>query len=514
MIWHSGLYRPRPRACREEETRLLRGNGWFRRCVCICLTLALCVCFACASLAEETVRFIAPRLDSNAAPYDPEHPEQLEEGQLYAKSAILIDAKSGDVIFEKDADAVMYPASTTKILTVLLGLMMGDMNQTVYLSDSAMYGIQGGDSTMDLEVGESINFQDLLYGTFIRSANEGANLIAETVSGSIDAFVTLMNEAAAMYGCTNTHFANPNGLHNEAHYSTVRDMAKLAQAAMQNEAFRDIAKAYTYQLPASNVHRARVLTHSSRRLFNPSLEDNEYYYPYANGIKSGFHSSAGYCFVGSAEKDGIELISVVFYTTENGRWTDTKKLMEYGFSQFVSMTPQQLYMENPITVETSGFSLDDPGYGRLELGVRARTGTSSVYIVATKDEMASMARNLRQTVLIEYTRDFVAPIEQGETLGTMTYYPTDGSGAVTYDLVASRSIQRRENAPLSLEEIEALVYADPNPLPPLSPEVVLIVLVPVGGVVALIRLLRRLFHKSGKHHRKSRVPKPKNRFYR
>ena len=492
---------------------MLRGVGWFRRCLCLCVAILLCGAFAQPSLAEEPVRFIAPKLDSNASPYDPEHPELLEEGQLYAKSAILINAKTGEAIFEKDADAVMYPASTTKILTVLLGIMMGDMNETVYLSESDLYGIEEGDSTMDLEVGESINFQDLLYGTFIRSANEGANLIAESVSGSIDAFVTVMNEAAAMYGCTNTHFANPNGLHDDAHYSTVRDMAKLAQAAMQNEAFRDIAKAYTYQLPASNVHRARVLTHSSRRFFNPSLEDNEFYYPYANGIKTGFHSRAGYCFVGSAEKDGIELISVVFYTTENGRWTDTKKLMDYGFSQFVSMTPQQLYLENPITVETSGFSLDDPGYGRLELGVRARSGTRSVYIVATKDEMASMARNLRQTVLIEYTRDFVAPIEQGEVLGTMTYYPTDGGSAVTYDLVAGRSIQRRENAPLSLEEIEALVYADPNPFPPLSAEIVLMVVLPVGGVVAVIRLLRRLLHKGG-HHKKSRVPKPKNRFYR
>lgn len=493
---------------------MLRGIGWFRRCLCLCVALLLCAAFAQTSLAEEPVRFIAPKLDSNATPYDPEHPELLEEGQLYAKSAILINAKTGEAIFEKDADAVMYPASTTKILTVLLGIMMGDMNETVYLSESDMYGIEEGDSTMDLEVGESINFQDLLYGTFIRSANEGANLIAESVSGSIDAFVAVMNEAAAMYGCTNTHFANPNGLHDDTHYSTVRDMAKLAQAAMQNETFRDIAKAYTYQLPASNVHRARVLTHSSRRFFNPSLEDNEFYYPYANGIKTGFHSRAGYCFVGSAEKDGIELISVVFYTTENGRWTDTKKLMDYGFSQFVSMTPQQLYLENPITVETSGFSLDDPGYGRLELGVRARTGTRSVYIVATKDEMASMARNLRQTVMIEYTRDFTAPIEQGEVLGTMTYYPTDGGSAVTYDLVASRSIQRRENAPLSLEEIEALVYADPNPFPPLSAEIVLMVVLPVGGVVVVIRLLRRLLHKGNGHHKKSRVPKPKNRFYR
>lgn len=479
--------------------------------------LALAVCTACLipalSLAEE-VSYVAPKLSSDADPYDPEHPEELEADQLYAKSAILIEASTGEAIFEKNADDVMYPASTTKILTILLGVMMGDMNQTVYLTETDMQGIEVGvDADMDLEVGESINFKDLLYGTFIRSANEGANLIAESVAGNIPAFVDMMNQAAALYGCTSTNFVNPNGLHDDNHYTTARDMAKIAQAAMQNDTFRDIAKSYTYALPKSNLHRARVLTHSSRRFFNPSLEDNEYYYPYAIGIKTGYTSRAGYCFVGAAERDGVELISVVFYTTDAGRWTDTQKLMEYGFSQFVSVTPQELYAENPIVVETSGFSLDDEGYGRLQLNAIPQSGARTVNIVATKAELETMARNLRQTVLIEYTRDFVAPITEGETMGTMTYYPSDGGSAVSYNLVASRSVSRRENAPLSLEEIEAEVYADPNPFPPLSAELVLMVFLPVAGVFLGFKLLGRLFHRNG-HHKKGRVPKPRNRFYR
>lgn len=481
----------------------------------VCLVLAACTaCLIPAlSLAEE-VSYVAPKLSSDADPYDPEHPEELEADQLYAKSAILIEASTGEAIFEKNADDVMYPASTTKILTILLGVMMGDMNQTVYLTETDMQGIEVGvDADMDLEVGESINFKDLLYGTFIRSANEGANLIAESVAGSIPAFVDMMNQAAALYGCTSTNFVNPNGLHDDNHYTTARDMAKIAQAAMQNDTFRDIAKSYTYALPKSNLHRARVLTHSSRRFFNPSLEDNEYYYPYAIGIKTGYTSRAGYCFVGAAERDGVELISVVFYTTDAGRWTDTKKLMEYGFSQFVSVTPQELYAENPIVVETSSFSLDDEGYGRLQLNAVPQSGARTVNIVATKAELETMARNLRQTVLIEYTRDFVAPIAEGETMGTMTYYPSDGGSAVSYDLVASRSVSRRENAPLSLEEIEAEVYADPNPFPPLSVELVLMVFLPVTGVFLGLKLLGRLFHRNG-HHKKGRVPKPRNRFYR
>lgn len=493
-------------------------RGGISRCLVAIAVLLFALCSlpgtgttAGQALAEE-VKYVAPSLPSDADPYDPEHPEELNADQLYAKSAILIEASTGEVIFEKNADAVMYPASTTKIMTVLLGIMMGDMSQTCYLSETAA-AIEEDSADMGLDVGESINFQDLLYGTFIRSANEGANMIAEAVSGDIPTFVQLMNDAAAMYGCTSTHFANANGLHNDDHYTTAHDMAKIAQAAMQNETFRDIAKSYTYSLPRSNLHSSRVLTSSSRVFFNPSLAENDAYYEYATGIKTGYTARAGYCFVGSAEKDGVELISVVLYTSASGRWTDTKKLMEYGFSQFVSMTPQELYAQNPITIETSGFSLDDEGYGRLELGLRAQTGSRTVSIVATKSEMDTMARNLRQTVLIEYTRDFTAPIEQGEVMGTMTYYPADGGSAVKYDLIASRTIPRREDAPLTLEEIEALVYADPNPFPPLSVELVLMIFLPVGGVFLGIRLLMRLFRRTGRH-KKGRVPKPRNRFYR
>ena len=490
------------------------------RCLSLFFAVMLAFLFPCwngrtglPSAAADELYYIEPKLPSDVEPYDPEHPEELTEDQLYAKSAILIEASSGEVIFEKNADDTMYPASTTKILTILLGIMMGDMNQTVYLSETALEGLDEDAADMGLDVGESINFKDLLYGTFVRSANEGANLIAETISGSVWEFVNLMNEAAAMYGCTSTHFANPNGLHNSDHYTTARDMAKLAQAAMQNETFRDIAKTYTYSLPRSNLHSSRVLTHSSRAFFNPSLAENAAYYEYATGIKTGYTAAAGYCFVASAEKDGVELISVVFYTSASGRWTDSKKLLEYGFSQFVSMTPQELYAQNPIEVETSGFALDDEGFGRLELRVVPQSGTRAVHIVATKAEMEAMARNLRQTVLIEYSRDFAAPIEQGETMGTMTYYPNDGGSAVVYNLVAGRTIRKRENAPLSLEEIEAQVYADPNPFPPLSVELVMMVVLPVGGVFVGFRLLMRLLRKTGRH-RKGRVPKPRNRFYR
>ena len=468
---------------------------------------------AFAENVTEEVRYIAPSLPEGVAEYDETHPENLVSEQLYAKSAILIEASSGTVIFEKNADQVMSPASTTKIMTVFLGIVKGDMDANVVAS-TVDVNLPDNSSMIPLEVGESINFKDLLYATMVRSGNEGANLIAETIAGTLAGFPQIMNAAAAAIGCTNTHFMNANGLDDPDHYSTARDMAMIAREAMKNDTFRDIAKTYTYNLPRSNIQGSRVLVGVDSNWLNGS-EDNEYYYPYAMGIKTGFLNRAGYCYVGAAEKEGVELISVVFYTTRSGRWTDTKKLMEYGFTQFVSVTPMELYELNPTEISTSGYTMDDSNIGRLELGIRATSGTRPVEIVTTQDEVEDMARNLRENVLIEYTREnFAAPVTAGESFGTMTYYPSDEGEPVVYELYASRSIARRENAPKSIAEIKAETDADPNPFPPFSLEMVFLLGWPVILLLAIIWLLFRVFRKKTKQSRKKHIPKPKTRYFR
>lgn len=483
-----------------------------KRLVCFLIALLLVsgTFPAFAESAEST--YVEPTLSSDAQPYDEEHPENLDADQLIAHSAILIEASSGQVIFEKNPDEPMYPASTTKILTTLLGIMMTDeseMNQTVLVSDEAM-NIAADSSTMGLSAGEEINFTDLLFGTMLLSANEGANVIAEAVSGDIQSFVDLMNETAAIFGCTNTHFANPHGYHDVNHFTTARDMAIIAREAMQNDQFRAIANTTQYQLARTNLQRARTIR-SKHEIQLPGTEEspNKYFYPYATGIKTGFHSAAANCFVGSAERDGVELISVVFYTSRRGRWTDTKKLFEYGFSQYVSVTPIDLYNMNPITLETNNYSLDDVSMGKLRLTCVPTDGTRTARITATQDDVDLMAKNLKQTVLIEYTRDFAAPIEAGEIMGVMTYFPEDDE-PVEYNLIASRSIRRRENAPLTLEEILALVENDPNPFPPITLELILTLCWPLIALWILLRVLKRVFHR--RRVRNARVPKPKSRY--
>ncbi len=485
-----------------------------RRILAILTAVILVVlCLPCPGSAESATpeKIPEPTLSPDAEKYDEDHPENLQPDQLYALSAILVTEDKGEVIFEKDADEIRYPASTTKILTVLLGIqLVDDLEQIVTVSESAM-NIPEDSSTMNLHVGEEIRFIDVLYGTMLLSGNDGANVIAETVSGSIPNFVNLMNETAAVLGCDHTHFMNAHGYHDDNHFTTARDMAVIAREAMQNDLFRTIAGTVTYSIPKTNKSRARTITTKSEYMLTGSEEKpNQYYYPEAIGIKTGSHSRSGYCFAGAASRNGVELISVVFFTGRRARWADTIKLMNYGFSQYMRVTPIELYNMNPIIRETSNYSTSDTNRGRLQLVCR-RLDTASgedPSIVATKAEIDRMAENLTDYVLIQYTRDFIAPIEAGEEMGTITWFPEHGE-PVVYSLTASRSVNVRENAPKTLEQIIQETYADLNPFPPFNFEFVLVISSPLLVLLLIILMIRFMIRR--KKGRKIRIPKPVSR---
>lgn len=466
----------------------------------LCLLMALWLPFA--ALAEETPY---ATIDPNAAPYDAEHPEDLSPDQLAAVSAILIEESSGMVIFEKNADQLMFPASTTKIMTTLLCILSGNLDDTTTVSANAVNSTPEGSSRLGVREGEEIVVRDLLYGTMITSGNDGANVIAEYVSGSIPEFVNLMNQAASVYGMTNTHFANPHGFQDDTHYTTARDLATLAREAMKNDTFRDIAQTTSYTMPRTNEQRSRTVSLSR------DIRANEYseYYSYATGIKTGTTNAASYCFVGSASKDGVDLISVVLYSGYYDRWRDTKKLFEYGFANYVSVTPIELYNMNPIWVQTSGYSLDDTNMGKLDLNCVQTNPSASVKIVTTKEDKERMASNLRDIVLIDYTRDFAAPITAGEVVGTMTYFP-ENQDPVVYNLVASRTIARREGSPKTLQQIAAETEADPNPFPPLSIWLVLLFLSPLLAYLIILVILHYVFKVV--RGRQAKLPKNSRRY--
>lgn len=467
------------------------------------LLLAALLLSGAPARAEDTA-YPSATLSPTAADYDSDHPENLEADQLYAWSAILVEADSGTVIFEKDSETLRHPASTTKIVTILLGCtMVEDVNQVITVSERAVAVEDEDSSTMGLIAGEEIPFIDVLYGAALRSGNDAANVIAEVVAGSIESFVELMNQYVQTLGCENTHFSNPHGLTDAYHYTTAADMAVITRNAMENELFREIVGTYSYVVARTNTTRAHTITNSNELMRVPTDDNsNQYYYPYALGIKTGSTNAAQYCFVSAAEKDGVELISVVLYSDRRrGRWQDTIRLFEYGFSQYTSVTPIDLYNQNPITLETRNYSLNDPDMGKLQLSCvpQDAAAAAGAKIVATYKEVETMASNLRSTVIIEYTRDFIAPITAGEVMGTMTYFP-EGKEEVVYNLVASRTISARENAPKSLDELIAEVENDPNPFPPLSVELVVQHLVlPIALVVLVFRLLRALLRRRRKH---------------
>ena len=261
--------------------------------------------------------------------FNENEPLSLTAQNLYAQSAVLIDAASGEVLFDKAASQRMYPASTTKIMTLLLGLGRGGLEDMVTAPESAGE-VPKDSSRMPVDPGEELRYKDLLYGLMIRSGNDAANAIATLTAGSVDAFVGRMNQKAQELGLSGTHYDNPHGYQSETHYTTALDMATLTRYALQNGQFREIFETHTYQMPATNMHEARTLQ-CSYLIFDPT---SQYYYADATGGKTGYTSAAGNCFVCAAARDGVGLIAVIFKSGTSGtdRWTDAKRLFEYGFA--------------------------------------------------------------------------------------------------------------------------------------------------------------------------------------
>ncbi len=255
-------------------------------------------------------------------------------------SVLLMNADSGEVLFAKNSTDLVYPASTTKILTALVVLEnTADLDALVTAPAEALEGIhEGDDSTLVpmLRSGEQMSVKDLLYGLMLISGNDAASTLAYHIAGSESAFAALMNEKAAALGMTNSHFTNAHGVQDSDHYTTAEDMARLCKAAMDNADFMQIVSCKTYTIPATNLTEARSLTNSNRFLCeNDSLPGTAY--EYATGMKTGDTPTAGGCLVSTAEKDGVRLMCLVFGDKTDGReerWFLSRDLFEFGFDYY------------------------------------------------------------------------------------------------------------------------------------------------------------------------------------
>lgn len=266
-----------------------------------------------------------------------------DQMQIYSEAAILIEQKTGKILYEKNIHDRKYPASTTKILTAILAIENCNLDEMATASQGAIEALKDGYTKANIQVGESFTIDQLIAVMMIQSANEAANVIAEHISGSVEEFSNLMNKKAKEIGCLDTHFVNPNGMHSEDHYSTAYDMALIARYCMKNEKFREYVVLKEASLPRTEYWQdEQVEEHGERTFYNTNnmmQKDNKFYYPTCIGIKAGFTTPAKNCLVSASNKNGFEVISVILHAelTEDGqsaRYVDTINLFNYGYKNY------------------------------------------------------------------------------------------------------------------------------------------------------------------------------------
>lgn len=344
---------------------------------------------------------------SSALPCGAEESIKAGPPSVSAASAVLIEAQSGDVIFEKNANQKLPMASTTKIMTALVAIESeGDLNREVKIAPGAA-GVEG--SSIYLKAGECITMENLLYALLLESANDAAAAIAYEVAGGIEPFAELMNETADRIGLKDTHFMNPHGLDNEQHYTTARDLAAIASTALNNSKLREIVSTYKRAIPLGSGDGTRVLINHNKML---RLYDG------AIGVKTGFTKKSGRCLVSAAERDGVKLIAVTLNASDD--WNDHKKMLDYGFTKYTLTT------------------LAEPG--ELFTHVNCIGGESSTVKCSNRDALAMpLPTGVKVTSRIEADRYFPAPIMSGDALAT-AIFSVNGQDIASIPLYAEEDV--------------------------------------------------------------------------
>ncbi len=340
------------------------------------------------------------------------------EPEVKALGAVLMEAESGRVLWEKNAEAPLPNASTTKIMTCLIALESGMLDDTVTVSPNAA---SKPETRMGLSAGEKIKLRDLLYPMMLESANDAAVAVAEHIAGSEEEFCDMMDERALEIGATDTDFETANGLDRGGHHSTAMDMARITAYALENEDFREIISA-----PSATVK-------SDRRIYTVANKDRLLKeYDGAIGVKTGFTGLAGQCFVGAAERDGMTLISVVLgsgwgSSGKERKWTDTKNLLNYGFENF------ELYT----LAEAGDFVSEVSVKGAYEDNVETEI-SKKVVIPLTVEERMSIKTKINVPMEIN------APIEKGQTVGELSFLSADGEILAKTDIIAAGDVAEKD----------------------------------------------------------------------
>ncbi len=379
--------------------------------------------------------------------------------EIKSEAAVLIEAESGRVFFEENGSERWYPASTTKVLSSIIAIEMGDLDEMITVGKE-VNRFNSSSSLMGIKEGEKVSLRDLLYGMMLASGNDAAATVGVAIGGSLEEFAELMNAKAKELGMNSSHFVNPHGLHDEEHYSTALDMAKAAAYAMKNESFRKIVATEEYTAKSASRHQDEplLLTTTNKLLhFDSEKDDQDFRYRYATGIKTGSTPAASGCLIASAEKDGVEFIAVVLgdqtrkYTE---RWREVREMFEYGFDNFASVQLSALPIDKAITAHVSNAAPDANGNAVNTVPVQVTLGDQMVsglksQIDALKDDASPIKTELH------LDKELVAPIAKGQPIGTVSYRLEDDVLAIV-EAQAAEAVYAQEAPPAPTIDLVAV----------------------------------------------------------
>ncbi len=366
----------------------------------------------------------------------------LDELEPYSEIVYLQSLEDGTVIFEQNADEQTAPASLTKLVTALVTLKnCADVNTVVTVPGEAVDVFAGtNSSTAGLKAGEQISVLNLLYCMLVPSANEAAEILADYIGGgSVDKFVGMMNSFVKGLGCKGTHFVNPHGLDEDGHYTTARDMAKIASYALtceQSDLLEKITSTMKYTLPATNMNDEKVLR-TTNFLMNPGYA--EYYCKYVSGMKTGSTENAGKCVIAKASSDGYSYLAVImrgtFYDVdrdgydENGAFMDAKEIFEWTFKniKYETVLPAaQVVAEMTVKLSSQADYVAMVPYAELSAFVPSGVGENSVLVEVDPSTVSESVD---------------APVKKGQKLGEAVVYYA-GEEIARTDLVAAQDVKR------------------------------------------------------------------------
>lgn len=344
---------------------------------------------------------------------------RAEAPEVSAQSAALIEGSTKKTLYGKSAHTKLPMASTTKIMTALIALENGNLDDMVKTPDEA-YGAEG--SSIYLNKGEAMSLRDLLYGLMLNSGNDAAVSIAIHIAGSVEAFASMMNARASRLGANNTHYVTPNGLHDQNHYTTAYDLALIAAEAMANETFREIVGTQYHKTSTGDV--SRTFKNKNKLLWQ---------YEGGNGVKTGYTMKAGKCLVFSAEREGMQLIGVVLNCPS--MFPDSKKILDYGFNSY------EMSLLAPANSVIARVLVKSGVQNPLELTIK-------------NDIMVPVPRDAKQqfTTRVELRGEYAAPIAAGEICGHVEIWD-DGTLIIREPLYAATSVEKEKGFGYYLTEL-------------------------------------------------------------